>query len=362
MAANKLGQGITTETGISRDLLCGSLTLAIGAMWSVFVLSFAIYDRVSGSKLADVAFFVSTVVVIPIAGYLAFHIGGQIKYRSLYTPSFATLTFLIITFSTFARSSDFLFSLAAIYLLTAYGNVFLQRRNYALQKEETISRWMWVPILAAIVAAASFLRLALVNINPYFYWPNQDVSMSGVEITRYGPDTGRILRGALVAVIAILLVKLSAQYFGRRAEVEKARLPLWILLGGFIGYLLICPLPASEIVHYSAYLGPLHLFRQGGWPLVEVFSQYGLSFLAYLPLGFLLPFNYAAAALITNVFNIAMLLVAFAIIYTLVGRCKFALPVSATLILLVWLSFPYNVGYTPSVFGVRWLPTLALCC
>ena len=222
---------------------------------------------------------------------------------------------------------------------------------------------MWIPTLAAIVAAASFLRLALVSINPYFYWPNQDVSMSGVEITRYGPDTGRILRGALVAVIAILLVKLSAQYFrgiGRRAEVEKARLPLWILLGGLIGYLLICPLPSFETSHYSAYLGPFHLFRQGGWPLVDVFSQYGLSFLAYLPLGFLLPFNYAAAALVTNVFHIAMLFVAFAIIYTLVGRCKFVLPVSA-IILVVWLSFPYNVSYTPSVFGVRWLPTWTLC-
>ena len=128
-----------------------------------------------------------------------------------------------------------------------------------------------------------------------------------------------------------------------------------------IGYLLICPLPCFETSHYSAYLGPFHLFRQGGWPLVDVFSQYGLSFLAYLPLGFLLPFNYAAAALVTNVFNIAMLLVAFAIIYTLVGRCKFALPVSAILILVIWLSFPYNVSYTPSVFGVRWLPTWTLC-
>jgi len=353
-----------TETGISSDLLCGSMTFVIGAMWSTFVLSYAIYDSVTGSKLADAALYVSIAVALPIAGYLAFRIGYQTKYTSLYILWFATFTFVIITVSTFARSTAFLFSLVAIYLMTASGSLLLQRRNYDLQKEETISRWMWIPILAAIVAVASSLRLALLNINPYFYWPNQDISMSGVEITRYGPDTGRILRGALVAVIAILLVKLSARYFrniGRYAQVEKARLPLWILLGVLIGSLLICPLPSFETSHYSAYLGPFHLLRNGGWPLVDVFSQYGLSFLAYLPLGFVLPFNYAAAALVTNVFNIAMLLVAFAIIYTLVGRCKFALPVSAILILVIWLSFPYNANYTPSVFGVRWLPTWTLC-
>ncbi len=93
---------------------------------------------------------------------------------------------------------------------------------------------------------------------------------------------------------------------------------------------------------------------------MEVFSQYGFSFFAYLPLGFLLPFNYAAAALVSNLFNIAMLLVALGIIYSLTGRCKFALPISAVLIVVIWLSLPYNVTYTPSVFGVRWLPTWML--
>ena len=212
-----------TETGISRDLLCGPLTFVIGAMWSAFVLSYAIYDRATGTKLADVTLYVSMAVALPIAGYLALRIWEQIKYRSLYRLWFSTFTFLIITISTFARSSAFLFFLVAIYLMTASGALFLQRRNYGLQEEKTISRWMWISILAAIVAVAASLRLALVNINPYFYWPNQDVSMSGVEITRYGPDTGRILRGALVAVIAILLVKLSAQYFREHRSARRSR-------------------------------------------------------------------------------------------------------------------------------------------
>jgi len=205
-----------------------------------------------------------------------------------------------------------------------------------------------------------FRQRASCALNPYFYWPDHDV---GQGATRWGPDIGRVLAAATVAMVVILPIMLSARHLkniGRHVEIENARLPLWILSGGLIGYLLICPIPSFESAHYDFYIGPLHLFRRGGWPLVDVFSLYGLSFLAYLPLGFLLPFNYAAAALVTNLFNIAMLLVALAIIYTLTGRCKFALPVSAIFVVVVWLSFPYNLDATPSVFGVRCLPTWIL--
>ena len=321
-----------TAVGISLGSLCGSLTFVIGAMWSVFAISWAIYDLANASKAADFALYASMAVAAPIAGYLALRMSERIKTQGLYTAWFATFTFGIIAISTFARSSIFLFSLVAVYLMTA----------------------------AAAVSAACFLRLALTNLNPYFYWPDHDV---GQGATRWGPDIGRVLAAATVAMVVILPIMLSARHLkniGRHVEIENARLPLWILSGGLIGYLLICPIPSFESAHYDFYIGPLHLFRRGGWPLVDVFSLYGLSFLAYLPLGFLLPFNYAAAALVTNLFNIAMLLVALAIIYTLTGRCKFALPVSAIFVVVVWLSFPYNLDATPSVFGVRCLPTWIL--
>jgi hypothetical protein len=46
-----------------------ALTFAFGAMWSVFVISFVIFDRAEPSKLADFAFYFSTFIAVPIAGY-----------------------------------------------------------------------------------------------------------------------------------------------------------------------------------------------------------------------------------------------------------------------------------------------------
>jgi hypothetical protein len=345
-----------TETALSLDFLSGPPTFVIGAMWSVFAISYAIYDLASASKTADFALYASMAVATPIAGYLAFRISERIKTQRQYGPWFATFTFGIIAISTFARSAISLFSLVAIYLITVSAVLFFQRTNDA-PRTGTLSRW--IANLAAAVSVACFLRLALTNLNPYFYWPDHD----GMGATRYGPNIGRVLAGAAVALIVILLIRLSARALentSRHIKIDKARFPLWVFSACLIGYLLICPIPSFESVSYGPYLGALHLLRHGGWPLVEVFCQYGLSFLAYLPLGLLLPFNYAAAALVTNLFNIAMLLVALAIIYTLTNRCKFALPVAAILTIVIWLSLPYNLNATPSVFGVRWLPAWIL--
>ena len=158
-----------TAVGISLGSLCGSLTFVIGAMWSVFAISWAIYDLANASKAAEFALYASMAVAAPIAGYLALRMSERIKTQGLYTAWFATFTFGIIAISTFARSSIFLFSLVAVYLMTA----------------------------AAAVSAACFLRLALTNLNPYFYWPDHDV---GQGATRWGPDIGRVLAAATVAM------------------------------------------------------------------------------------------------------------------------------------------------------------------
>src|SRR5262249_98322 len=173
----------------------------------------------------------------------------------------------------------------------------------------------------------------------------------------------RISAGAIGAFLVFIVARMATASFSKiekRFVTEQWRYLLWLLSGFLIACLLVRPMPSFEPSVYSAYLGALHLLHHGGWPLIDVFSQYGLSFLAYLPLGFLLPFNHSAAALIAYAFNIAMLLVSLAMVYKLVGDRKFALSIASVLLVVVWLSFPYNVDYTPSVFGVRWLPTWVL--
>jgi hypothetical protein len=354
-----------SDKAVSGNLLFSSLVFAIGAMWTVFVISFGLYEHAPASKPADLAFYVSVAVAIPVAGYVGLRIGQRLALRSTHVLWFTTITFLLITISTIPlhRFSVFLFSLTAVYLVIASVIVFPPRRVSIVMERALTSR-SWIANLSAIGAAASFLWLALWNSRPYFYWPNQDPLVVGYDLTKYGPNFNRVLLGTGIALAGIFLIAVSRGYLKAidwKAKHWPARLFLWILSGTLIGYILICPLPAFEQTHYGAYIGPLYLLRHGGWPLVDVFCQYGLSFLAYSPLGAVLPFNYAAAALVTNLVNIAMLLVALGIIYTLVGDRRFALTVSVTLLIAIWLSLPYNSTYTPSVFGVRWLPTWMLC-
>ena len=146
-----------TAVGISLGSLCGSLTFVIGAMWSVFAISWAIYDLANASKAADFALYASMAVAAPIAGYLALRMSERIKTQGLYTAWFATFTFGIIAISTFARSSISLFSLVAVYLMTASLTLFFRRTNDATRRG-TFSHWIWIPNLAAAVSAACFLR------------------------------------------------------------------------------------------------------------------------------------------------------------------------------------------------------------
>ena len=353
------------DSVISLNFFC--VTFVIGAMWTVFAVSFALYKYAAASKPADLALYVGITVAAPVAGYIALRISQRLAPRSAQVLLFTTVTFLIITISTspLCQSPISLSSLAVVYL-TASSVILFSPRKTNIARERTFAQWSWLPNLTAIAAAVSFLWLAFENIRPYFYWPNQDTSLErfGYDLTRYGPNFSRILLGTSVALVIIFLIKVLHSHhkiIEWQSKSRRTRALLWVLTGALIGYLLLCPVPAFELVHYGAYIGPLHLLRHGGWPLVDVFCTYGLSFLAYSPLGIVLPFNYAAAALVTNLINIGMLLVALAIVYSLVGNCKFALPVSVILVVAIWLSLPYNSTYTPSTFGVRWLPTWTLC-
>ncbi len=54
-----------------------------------------------------------------------------------------------------------------------------------------------------------------------------------------------------------------------------------------------------DALHYTAYLGPANAVAAGRIPLVDVFCQYGQSYLIYLLALEWLPWTYGAAALVT---------------------------------------------------------------
>src|SRR5262249_12659105 len=147
---------VSDAARLSPDSLCGSLTFVIGAMWSVFAISWAIYDGADASKAADFALYASMAVATPIAGYLTFRMSE--RTQRVTSPWFATFTFGLIAISTFARSAVSLFLLVAIYLITVSAMLFFKRTNDA---PRTGTLPQWIPNLAAAVSVACFLHLAL---------------------------------------------------------------------------------------------------------------------------------------------------------------------------------------------------------
>jgi hypothetical protein len=83
---------------------------------------------------------------------------------------------------------------------------------------------------AAAVLGVSFLRLAFTNSNSYLYWPHQDTPMAswGMDITRYGPSAWRILIGAIVALLIMILVRLAAAAAERRKWQIAAAVPRYL--------------------------------------------------------------------------------------------------------------------------------------
>jgi hypothetical protein len=367
LAPGKIADATADETGSRSQfpragtMQIGStaVTFALGAMWSVFVISFLIFDGAEPSKPADFAFYFSTFIAVPVAGYLALQLVPAVPSPTPIGLLIEILILALIAASTFVTSSFILVMLVCSYLIivvvTALSPmVIFVRSTFKL----TVLNVIWY--LAVTTAVICGLNLALKKITPYLYWPYEDTSLG--HPAGIGPDPARIVNGAIVALLVFAIIRaLVAGFSGRQWTFDHRFRPLlWALAGALIVCLLMRPVPSFEPAHYSAYLGSLNLLRHGGWPFIDVFCQYGFAFLAYLPLGYLLPLNYAGAAIVTYIFNIAMLLVALGIVYRLVGECKVALPVASTLLIVVWLSLPYNVDVTPSVFGVRWLPTWML--
>src|SRR5262245_50597155 len=104
-----------SDSFISLNFFC--VTFVIGAMWTVFAVSFALYEYAAASKPADLAFYVSITVAAPVAGYIALRISQRLAPQSAQIFWFTTATFLIITISTspLHQSPISLFALAVVY-------------------------------------------------------------------------------------------------------------------------------------------------------------------------------------------------------------------------------------------------------
>ena len=121
-------------------------------------------------------------------------------------------------------------------------------------------------------------------------------------------------------------------------------------------FAMIDSLLSYDALHYTAYLGPATAVAAGRIPLIDVFSQYGQSYLVY-NLGFLfLPRTYYGAALVTTFSNALYMLCVLVILRKLIRHHFAFLVLGVSLPFFFWLTYHYSPTTTPSHGGLRYLP------
>jgi hypothetical protein len=167
-----------------------------------------------------------------------------------------------------------------------------------------------------------------------------------------------VVAGCWGAVLAIALVVVW------RAPIPAAPLRPWgkglLIAAGAIACLMPFAMMDADVsydtLHYTAYLAPATAVLNGRIPLVDVFCQYGLSYLAYAFAFIFLPRTYHVAALVTTLFNACFTLCFILILRKLVTHRIAFIALAITLPFWFWLFYQWNINRVPSHGGLRYLP------
>jgi len=116
-----------------------------------------------------------------------------------------------------------------------------------------------------------------------------------------------------------------------------------------------------SIGNYGAYIGPANAVMGGHLPLVDIHCQYGLSYLIFaFVFKFLLPLSYTAAAAIVSFLDVVFYVIYLLIIRKISKENISIIALGLLTLLFFKLVLPYNIVYTPSVAGFRFIPPLLL--
>lgn len=162
------------------------------------------------------------------------------------------------------------------------------------------------------------------------------------------------IAGACLALVALAFWRTPLLWRSTRL---KKYFTLSINAAVFLSpFLMMDALLSYDALHYTAYLGSSTAVAAGRFPLIDVFCQYGLSYLVY-NFGFIvLPNTYHAAALITTFTSALYILCALVILRKLVISDWAFLILGTTLPFFFWMTYHYGSNLTPSHGGMRYFP------
>jgi hypothetical protein len=117
---------------------------------------------------------------------------------------------------------------------------------------------------------------------------------------------------------------------------------------------------SMESLSYGPYLGPALRTLHGGAPLVDTFSQYGLSFVLFAAIIWASDYSFQAIVGFVSAINIAMFLIFGLIALRMLGGRAIPFLMMAISVVAIVQNYPFDITYNPSVFGVRFLPLFML--
>ncbi|MEY3182919.1 MAG: hypothetical protein RLZ35_904 [Pseudomonadota bacterium] len=210
--------------------------------------------------------------LLPLGLYLIERYSGFFDKQGDITASGWVAVCLNALFFSYILLSENIFSLsnAIFYLSTCYLLLFILRS--ALFKAPA-SHYRIEPnmafvasVLVAGIASLGFLNTFVVDI-----WFNLQ---NGIVV-----DIAQWLNKPMAFILLFAVV--SAVILYRQAPADDKESPWWINLV-YLSPLLLFNIPSSfDLIHYDAYIGPAIAVLHGKIPLIDVFCQYGLSYLLF---------------------------------------------------------------------------------
>lgn len=336
---------------------------------------------------------------------------SEIEYFGWLSASFGVL--LIILFSTLITANGFVTSdkyvvVISLFLIAPFLTLFIYSKKYKIIQSPIAPNLLFINLSFILLAILQFGALNLAPSLPKF-GPRIYLILYAISVTLFfllqffyknsvkSPLINKViflLNLVLILIIPVLMLaavilpmnwynansfhSLAAKYCSWFALAtlliwnlrSNNRYSQWLyndylgygvtLLGCLFPFLLIDPNLSYDALHYTAYLGPSSLISSGRIPLIDVFSQYGQSYLVYFLGMYFLPKNYHAAALVTSILNVAMLVLSVIILRRFIRNNLTFLILAITLPFFYWMIYHYNPNGTPSHGGLRYLPVYML--
>jgi hypothetical protein len=234
------------------------------------------------------------------------------------------------------------------YIFYFYGFLIFLRKNkkfnYNIQSEKIkIVSCIFISISLILIYSETFLKKIL-----YSY-------QEAISFTLQNHPKIFLLYISLISISVYLLI---SKRINKPISEHSTKSKLLCIITYLSTFFLLDTENSFEIEHYNAYIGPAISVLHGKVPLLDIFCQYGLSYLIFT-IGFLfLPNNYGTAALIVSMLNIAYLILFLAILRIVIRNPYHFLIVGITTVFGVYFSIDLSIpNLFPSSLAFRYFPS-----